>query len=143
MKIDIKAEAKQPSKEVDLWDQGDSRKVGDQIITQILRRTGAGQGADGDSFRPYSASYAKKKGSSRVDLKETGNLLRSIKVTQVSESTITVAVTGSAADYAEHVDADRPFLGLTPAEAEKLLDGITAEMTAALAGSSTKKGPVV
>ena len=78
----------------------DKKRIGNLIVEQIRERTRAGVGVDSSgrevqlSTRPYSPSYAAKKGVSRtdVDLTLTGDLLENMFVKDVSSSTIEISV---------------------------------------------------
>jgi hypothetical protein len=50
----------------------------------ILEKTAAGKDYLHRSFSPYSKAYAKKKGSTRVDLKVSGTMLGAIKTAVLS-----------------------------------------------------------
>jgi hypothetical protein len=73
--------------------------------------------------RRYEGGYAQFKrdsrkgfvgGSVEVDLTLSGQLSRSIRVTNVRENYAVVQVSGGALKYAAHVNRKRPFFGLSP-----------------------------
>ena len=53
------------------------RLLGSEIVTGIILRTQKGKDKNNKTFKPYSAEYAKNKGS-KVNLTVTGNMLNSI-----------------------------------------------------------------
>jgi hypothetical protein len=53
--------------------------VVNDIKAVILEKTAAGRDYANSSFNPYSESYAKAKGSRRVNLRDSGTMLDSIK----------------------------------------------------------------
>jgi hypothetical protein len=60
----------------------------------IVRRTAAGKDADGQSFQPYSAAYAKRKaeelGTSQVNLQVSGRMLNALTIVEVTETSVTL-----------------------------------------------------
>ena len=53
-------------------------KAGDKAIEIIRIRTAKGKDRKGSRFQSYSSAYAKKKGSSHVDLDLSGQMLKAI-----------------------------------------------------------------
>lgn len=60
--------------------RADYEALGRLARERIIRRTVMGMGPDNEAFEPYSAAYAKQKGSSAVNLQVSGEMLRSIQV---------------------------------------------------------------
>lgn len=98
----------------------------------IMRiRTQAGQSADGNAFAPYSPAYARyraKKGrGTNPDLTFTGEMLRAMDVLEVADTgdkvRATIGFTSALANNKAAYNSDlRPFLGLTPADEQRLSD---------------------
>jgi phage gpG-like protein len=59
----------------------------------VLDKTGRGLDYMGRRFKPYSKAYAKKKGKTRVDLRDTGDMLDSIKAEVITPNHGQVKVT--------------------------------------------------
>jgi hypothetical protein len=53
--------------------------IGDDVILAVEDRTSRGQDADRRGFKPYTKAYAKKKGSTKVNLTVKGHMLGSIR----------------------------------------------------------------
>lgn len=85
------------------------RGIGERTAATVRARTRSGVGADGRTLR-------RREDGRPSTLTETGRLLDSLRV-EVRGSTASVVAT---VPYAEHVQRDRPFLGLTPSEVEQL-----------------------
>ena len=51
----------------------------DDVKDLIMERTADGKDFMGRNFAPYSKAYAKRKGKTKVDLRDTGEMLNSIK----------------------------------------------------------------
>jgi hypothetical protein len=71
----------------------DMRELGLLARERIIRRTIRGESASGGAFHPYSPAYAKAKGSSRVDLQVSGNMLNQMGIVDVTENTVTLGWT--------------------------------------------------
>ena len=113
-----------------IWGQRDTKALLERAVAIIRARTKKGVDIHGKRFRPYDEDYAEDEGP-KVDLKVTGKMLDTLKVTALEASgTIT-----SPTDYAKYVNATREFLGLTDKEAQTLVkwaeDRISANLKAA------------
>lgn len=68
------------------------REVGELARERILRRTARGVDANGVPFRKYSQRYALVKsrvtGNTGVNLSLSGEMLRALKVVEVTEKTV-------------------------------------------------------
>lgn len=69
-----------PLDELKFLTREDWGRVGRLARERIMRRTLDGRDQHDASFAPYSAAYAELKGSSRVDLQLSGEMLRAITV---------------------------------------------------------------
>ena len=116
--IGMKVKVIKGTKPVVLWDKDDSKVIGSEIETDIRERTASGTDATGGKFKGYSPAYAKRKGKTKVDLKDTGAMLKSLSTKSTEKGSVTTVKT----KYALAVDAYRPFMGLTKAETDKLMD---------------------
>jgi hypothetical protein len=56
----------------------------DDIATEIKSKTEAGKDYMARNFNPYSAAYAKKKGTTRPDLKVSGTMIGAIKTNVIN-----------------------------------------------------------
>lgn len=59
------------------------RNIAADVLKTIKDRTLKGYDKDGKPFAPYSATYAKQKGQTNVDLKDTGEMLKALKVLDI------------------------------------------------------------
>lgn len=70
------------------------REVGLLARERIVLRTISGLDAQGAPFQPYSIGYAIQKaaalGSTRVNLQVSGDMLNSIQVTEVTDTSVTL-----------------------------------------------------
>lgn len=95
--------------------------------------------------RYYPGGYAEYKRASRkgltngmgatgveVNLTLSGQLSRSLRVIRVSRTAATIGLTGAARAYGSHVDAARPFLGLSPQDGVDLEPAFSDIMAAAM-----------
>lgn len=77
-----------------LTTKADMQAVGRLVIERIVERTQRGLDATGQTFRGYSAGYAKRKreagGTSRVDLRVSGEMLNALDVTDVTDRSVTI-----------------------------------------------------
>lgn len=85
-------------------------RVGELAARLTVGQIEAGIGIDGQAFKP-------KANGAPATLDESGNLKRSIRVLEAAGDR---AVVGSELDYAPHVDAARPCLGVAPDNLDKL-----------------------
>jgi len=105
------------------------KKIVDDVSDRIDERTAAGLDFEGKRFVPYSAAYAKKKGKRKVDLKDTGLMLKSKKkkVLSPTHGRITIANTQNrqviAAIHNEGIGKQkkRAFLDITKAGFAKIV----------------------
>lgn len=93
-------------------------------------------------YKHESRRRGLRAGTAEVDLTLSGQLMRSLRVVMADETSAVVGVTGAPQEYAEAVDAKRPFLGLTAAEAQELEDEVVARINAHVAGTGNTR-PVV
>lgn len=100
-------------------------------------------GQEGGRF--YGGGYAEYKRASRkgltnrsgatgveVNLTLSGQLSRSLRVIRASRTAATIGITGAARLYGSHVDAARPFLGLSPQDGADLEPHFSDIMAAAM-----------
>lgn len=98
-----------------------------------------------EAGRVYAGGYAQYKRESRkgltnglgasgveVNLTLSGNLARSIRMTRHSATAATIAITGNARNYGGHVNAARPFMGLSPEDRDIVRDAIIRRVNAKL-----------
>lgn len=89
--MSVKVERNFPAlDEIALTTADDMREIGLLARERIYRRTVSGIDAEGQPFAPYSAAYAKAKGSSRVDLQVSGNMLNHMQVVDVGDDSVTL-----------------------------------------------------
>ncbi len=89
--VSVKVERSFPALEdLTLTTADDMREIGLLVRERIYRRTVSGIDAEGQPFAPYSPDYAKVKGSSRVDLQVSGNMLNHMTIVDVSEDSVTL-----------------------------------------------------
>jgi hypothetical protein len=76
----------------------DKKRIGNIIIEQIRERTRSGVGVSESGreinlqSRPYTKEWIKKKGSSKVDLTFTGDLLENMYVSGTGAKSVTIKV---------------------------------------------------
>jgi hypothetical protein len=74
------------------------REVGLLARERIVRRTIAGRDEDDQSFKPYSAGYAKEKakelGGGAVNLQVSGAMLNAITITKVTDTSVELGFSG-------------------------------------------------
>jgi len=71
----------------DLRTLGAAVKQAAQIVRkEILKDTGASKDINGRKFKKYSAGYAAKKGNAKVNLKDSGKMLSSLRVKRISNT---------------------------------------------------------
>lgn len=96
--------------------------------------------------RHYPGGYAQYKrestGYAKVTLTLSGELRRNIRVIRTTDNEAVVGIGQSAAMYGHYVDAKRPFIGLTKAEAGSMLDAAVQAVFNRLNGSQAPTGPV-
>ena len=86
-KIDIK----QPTK-------AEWAKVGNFVADEVEGRTESGRDADNRRFKPYTRSYAKAKGQTRVDLSVKGHMLGAMRNRPTSTG-VKVQIAGGREGY--------------------------------------------
>jgi len=101
------------------WTKKDSKTVLKEMRRIILRRIGAGKDVSGSPFVPYDQDYATEKGSTKVDLRDTGKMLDSlgIKIQKDMDGSVFVQP-----KYSVYVDKKRSFMGLSRGEVDKILE---------------------
>jgi len=83
---------------VDLLNEADKKRLGNLIIEQIRDRTrkGTGVNPNGREYKlqnkPYTRKYAKLKGSNKVDLTLTGDMLENMFVSDTGVKTVSISV---------------------------------------------------
>lgn len=65
-------------------------EIGHKIIERIKERTDRGVDKRGKNFKKYSDLWAKKKGSSDVDMRLSGDMLDSIEIIKINGNEITI-----------------------------------------------------
>jgi len=74
--------------------KADMQAVGRLVIERIVERTQRGVDAGGQAFRGYSRGYATRKreagGTSRVDLRVSGEMLNALDITDVTERSVSI-----------------------------------------------------
>jgi hypothetical protein len=103
----------------------------DSYLWKRLRPKGGKKTKSGGVY--YKGGYAEYKAKSagnggKVDLTLSGNLMQSLNVVKATNTTFAISPTGKAATYAEKVDKERPFIGLSDAEVDILKDMIMAKL---------------
>jgi hypothetical protein len=96
-------------------------KAAELNMTEITK----GRNADGSKFKRYTPAYARQKGSSRVDLTETGNMLTSFKILRKKFDKVVVGFPKSQqlkAYYNSFRGGQplRPFVGLNDRNRQKV-----------------------
>lgn len=89
-------------------------KINTNIILQkirlhILKRTAAGKDTYDNAFKPYKPAYAKKKKSSKVNLRYTGHMLNDLKV--INEDTMGLSDSFAIAKAKGNANYGRQFMG--------------------------------
>ena len=84
-----------PLAETTISDAALMRQIGLDVRERIVTRTQAGRDKDGAAFQPYSPGYATAKGqalggSGTVNLTVSGEMLRSLILTEVTDKSVTV-----------------------------------------------------
>lgn len=94
------------------WHAVDTRKVLTAIRVQIRVRIKAAVDASAAPFEPYTKTYAKAKHKRKVNLRDTGTMLRSFrnKVWNTLNKRGGALIIGTP--YAATVDSKRPFMGM-------------------------------
>jgi hypothetical protein len=102
----------------------------DGYLWKRLRPKGGIKTAKGMYFKGGYAEYkARSTGNGgRVDLTLSGNLMQSLNVVKATNTTFAISPTGMAATYAEKVDKERPFIGLSDSEVGILRDMILSKI---------------
>lgn len=81
-------------RDVQLLTAQDMRDVGALVRERIVTRTLRGQDAEGQAFAPYSEGYATRKrealGTSRVDLRVSGEMVNAIGVIEATDRKVVV-----------------------------------------------------
>lgn len=104
-------------------------KLAKDLKASIIQRSKAGIDAEGKQMKPLADG-------SKADLTETGRLLDSLKTTVSSKGTVVIEPT---VGYAKYVQAIRPFMGISPKEAE-IIDDFTRAFLADMEKRSNSGG---
>ena len=99
----------------DVWDAAAMRATAERALASILARVHAGRGDDDRPLRRHADGTA-------ADLVSSGRMLASLAVASVSETRATVELTGRAREYGPHTDGDRPWLGISPRDAQAVIE---------------------
>jgi len=96
------------------------------IKETILEKTSQGHDYMNRRFKPYSKAYAKRKGKTRVDLRDTGDMLDSIRTEVISPKHGRVMVTNKRLIAQFHNTgtrkmAQREFMNLSKSAKAKLV----------------------
>lgn len=96
-----------------------------------------GEGVDDRPHAPYTKRYGARKfkrtGNPRVDLTVTGRMRRSLRAEPTGNGTATIRLRGSGKpDYSVHVNARRPWFGLSPSDRAKLRPIVRRAVQAAM-----------
>lgn len=126
------------------WVRGPRRRGGGYDATKIGQPGGVA----------YDGGYAEFKAASRkgltsstgqtgaaVDLVLSGQLARSFRVIRTSRYAATIGITGTAREYGVHVDARRPFVGMSPQdvlEAERIFADAVAQAMGGTRGPAAR-----
>lgn len=102
----------------DVWDEVATRDLLTRVNQVIVERTVGGVSAGGDAFAPYQTpGYGD---TAAPDLRDTGAMLGSIRITSLTKTGGTIACT-LRHPRAVFVNRSRPFMGLLVPEAEAAL----------------------
>ena len=101
------------------WDKDDTKAIANFIMRLIKQRIASGKDVNNVPFKPYTSEYAYQKGSTDVNLRNSGRMLDSmgVKITKDSSAEVSVSPT-----YSVHVDKRRSFMGLSEAEVNKVME---------------------
>ena len=115
--IDSSVTVKTGKRKARLWTVSDTKACVELVEDIIKARIRRGVNVDGTPFAPYTDAYAKRTGKLRVTLRDTGVMLKSMGIVIDKEAgSVTVKPT-----YSVYVDGKRSFMGLTEAEADRIL----------------------
>ena len=95
-------------------------------LDRILERTLSGKDVNDMAFAPYSNEYARKKGG-RVDLYDSGDMLRSLKYQADSLTEATITCSSEIAEYHEDGTTKMPqrqFMGLSEKDVGDMMEEI-------------------
>ena len=93
-----------------------NEKATESLLNTILERTAKSRGLKG-TFPKYTKEYAKRKGSKKVDLRVSGDMLDSLRVTKRQNNTMLIEFADKKQEKkAEGVSKKRPFMGYTKKE---------------------------
>lgn len=95
------------------------QKICEDVKGRILKRTAASRDFRNMKFAPYSAKYARKKGSTKVNLKLTGEMLNSMKARTINPRRGVVELTAKELIANIHTQGigkqpQRDFFDITP-----------------------------
>lgn len=103
------------------------KKIGNEVENRIQKRLDSGKDVEGSSFTSYDRLYEKR---GPVNLKQTGKLRNSIKVTS-KENKINIEVTGERKKIGEYHQTGagnlpkREWFGMTGRTADYVVDEIS------------------
>lgn len=78
------------ARDVKFSDRALMREIGLLARERIIRRTLSGKDEGGKAFHPYSPGYRAAKGSSKVNLQVSGQMLQAITIVAVDEDSVTL-----------------------------------------------------
>lgn len=95
------------------------QKICEDVKERVLKRTAASRDYRNRKFTPYSAKYARRKGSTKVDLRVTGEMLDSIKARALNPRRGIIEVTAKQLIANIHAQGigkqpQRDFFDITP-----------------------------
>jgi len=109
--------------------------IGQNIVERIRERTNRGVNKDGSRFPSYNPEYAKEKGSRRVNLSATDDMLTELDIVTTSPGKITIGYPvdhedagrvegnqiGSYGQPNANPSKARPFIGITQKEKDLII----------------------
>lgn len=107
-------------------------KINTKIILQkirlhILKRTAAGKDTYDNAFKPYTPAYAKKKKSSKVNLRYTGHMLNDLKV--INEDTMGLSDSFAITKAIGNAYNGRQFMGNITNAQQKIIQKQVSKQT--------------
>lgn len=70
------------------------KEVGLLLRERVVRRTVSGRDANEAAFAPYSLAYALQKGSFKVNLQLSGQMLNAIEIVDLTDKSVTLGFSG-------------------------------------------------
>lgn len=107
-------------------------KINTKIILQkirrhILQRTASGKDTYDNAFKPYKPAYAKKKKSSKVNLRYTGHMLNDLKV--LDDETMGLSDSFAITKAIGNANHGRQFMGNITNAQQKIIQKQVAKQT--------------